>query len=118
VQGTKEGEYLFFLPDCADDEVHDSIGGDMNDYVSKVNYAPSTINRQPTNLQNVFFQNKCTAPYVRLYATRAIEAGEELYVDYGPEYDYAFMEVPAVQEYLLQVTGIEPEPTFTWDHAP
>jgi hypothetical protein len=118
MQDTKEGEYLFFLPLCADDELHDSIAGDMNDYVSKVNYAPRTINRQPTHLQNVIFKNMCEEPYVRLYATRAIEAGEELYVDYGPDYDYAFMEIPTVQDYLLRVTGIAKEDAFTWEHSP
>ncbi len=117
MQDTKEGEYLFFLPECAGLDMYDSIAGDMDDYVSKVNYAPAIINRQPTRLQNVSFQNACTEPYVRLFATRNIRADEELYVDYGPDYDYAFMEIPAVQDYFLQVTGIEREETFLWEHA-
>ncbi len=118
MQDTKEGEYLFFLPECAGVELYDSIAGDMDDYVSKVNYAPAIINRQPTRLQNVSFQNACSEPYVRLFATRAIRADEELYVDYGPDYDYAFMEIPAVQDFFLQVTGIEKQETFAWEHGP
>jgi hypothetical protein len=89
----------------------------MNDYVSKVNYAPRTINRQPTRLQNVIFRNFCTQPYVRLFATRDIEADEELYVDYGPDYDYVFMALPTVQDYFLRVTGIEKQEAFTWEHS-
>lgn len=116
MQGTKEGEYLFFLPACANDEAHDSIAGDMEDYISKVNYAPATINRQPTYLQNVTFENFCEPPYVRLFAMRKIDANEELYVDYGPDYNYDFMEFPAVQEHLLRVTGISKAAEFTWEH--
>jgi hypothetical protein len=115
--GTKQGEYLFFLPDCAADEMHDSIAGDMNDYISKVNYAPDKINRQSTLLQNVAFEYECEEPYVRLYATRGIAADEELYVDYGSAYDYAFMQIPAVQDYFLHSAWIDREDEFTWDHG-
>jgi hypothetical protein len=117
LEGTKAGAYLFGIPECAGDEVHDSIAGDMNDFVSKVNFAPRRINGQPTHLQNVEFREECTEPYIRLYSIRDIAAGEELYADYGPDYDYAFMEIPAVQNYLLQAAGIEEHAEFSWDNA-
>jgi hypothetical protein len=115
LEGTKAGEYLFGIPECAEDEVHDSIAGDMNDYVSKVNFAPETINGQPTNLQNAVFFEECAEPYVRLYTVRAIAADEEVYADYGPDYDYFFMEIPEVQEHLLQAAGIAKQAEFAWD---
>jgi hypothetical protein len=114
--GTREGLYLFTLPDCAVDDTKDTIAGDMDHYVSKVNYAPETINGKKTDLLNVFFATSCKEPHVRLYAKRAIEAGEELYVDYGPHYDYHFMNLPEVQEYFSRASGIEGAWT-DWQYA-
>jgi hypothetical protein len=115
--GTHEGLYLFTLPECAQDDTRDTIAGDVEDYVSKVNFAPETINGQPTDLQNVFFATSCKEPFVRMYAKRRIEGGDELYVDYGPHYDYGFMDRPEVQEYFMKVAGIDGGPAFDWEYA-
>lgn len=114
--GTREGLYLFTLPQCAQDDTKDTIAGDVEHYVSKVNYAPETINGTVTDLQNVYFATSCKEPHVRLYAKRAIQAGEELYTDYGPHYDYHFMNEPQVQDYFLAAAGIE-GPWTDWQYA-
>jgi SET domain-containing protein len=114
--GTREGLYLFTLPKCAQDDTRDTIAGDVDDYISKVNYAPEKINGHPTDLQNTYFATACKEPFVRLYAKRKIEAGEELYVDYGPNYDYHFMNLPDVQAYFMKAAGVE-GPTFEFEYA-
>ena len=113
----RAADYLFFIPPCANEKVYDSIAGDMEHYVSKVNFGPKTINGQATQLQNVDFDLKCEEPYARLYSTRAIGAGEELLSDYGPEYPYDFMDLPAVQDYFLGAAGIDRAERFDWDYA-
>jgi hypothetical protein len=113
----KPSDYLFFIPDCANDPYYESIAGDVDHYVSKVNFGPLEINGKPTNLQNVDFDLHCEEPYARLVATRDIKAGEELLSDYGPSYPYGFMDLPAVQDYLLGAATIEPAEEFTWDYA-
>jgi hypothetical protein len=114
---TREGLYLFTLPQCAQDDTRDTIAGDIDDYISKVNFAPETINGHPTHLQNVMFATACKEPFVRLYATRDIAADEELYVDYGPYYDYHFMDRSEVQQHFLHAAGLEATSTFEWEYG-
>ena len=110
-------EYLFLLPDCAEEGEHTGIAGDLDHPISKVNYAPAELNGQPTHLRNVDFMEYCERPYERLYTTRAVRAGEELYTDYGSEYPYTFMALQSVQQHFLDVTGIPAQAEFTWEYA-
>ncbi|HNO26792.1 MAG TPA: SET domain-containing protein-lysine N-methyltransferase, partial [Leptospiraceae bacterium] len=80
----------------------------------KVNFAPKKINDTDTNLQNVHFKKFCDEPYIRLYASRDISVGEELYVSYGDEYEYDFMNYKEVQDFFLKKTGIKKKDTFTY----
>lgn len=109
--------YLFQLPECARDETHDRIVGDPEHYVSKVNFAPDTINGRHTGLLSATFWTYCEEPYVRLFSDRAIAPGEEVYTDYGPDYDYAFMDRPEVQQHFLRVAGVPPSEAFAWTRA-
>jgi hypothetical protein len=117
VSGAPHVTYLFILPDCAQDETHDRIAGDSEHYVSKVNFAPEKINGHDTRLQSTTFYEYCEEPFIRLFSTRAIALDEEVYTDYGPDYDYEFMDRDEVQQHFLRVTGIAPRPTFEWDYA-
>ena len=110
--------YLFQLPECAQDETRHRIVGDSEHYVSKVNFAPHTINGRPTGLQSATFWTYCEAPFIRLFADRTIARDEEVYTDYGPDYDYAFMDHPEVQRHFLRVAGAPPDAGFAWEHAP
>jgi hypothetical protein len=110
--------YLFQLPECAHDQTRDRIAGDSEHYVSKVNFAPSTINGRATGLQSATFWTYCEEPFVRLFSDRAIARDEEVYTDYGPDYDYDFMSRAEVQEHFLRVAGIPAAETFVWDHEP
>ncbi len=110
-----ESAYLMEFPSFVG-TAYDCIAGDTQHYVSKVNFAPSRLNGQDTNLQNVRWESFCTEPYVRLYSTRDITAGEELYVDYGPSYAYGFMELPAVQAFFSASIGASPEDGFVFEY--
>ena len=111
-----ESAYLFELPRHAR-TTYGSIAGDPLHYVSKVNFAPSEINGEDTNLQNIEWEIFCDEPYVRLYSTREITAGEELYVDYGPSYGYEFMAHPRVQEFFLALIGTTSEEGFVFEYS-
>lgn len=109
--------YLFLLPECADEPIYAGIAGDLEHPISKVNFAPSTVNGHPTRLQNVDFIEQCDEPYEKLFTTRFVHAGEELYTDYGPDYPYDFMEFEAVQAHFLEVAGAPELADFTWDYS-
>jgi hypothetical protein len=109
--------YLFLVPECAEEPVYTGIVGDLNHPISKVNYAPAEINGKKTHLQNVEFHEQCEEPYEQLYTIRDVKAGEELYTDYGPEYDYDFMAYDTVRQHFLNVTGIPAQDEFTWEYT-
>lgn len=111
-----ETAYLFEIPSYVDTE-YETIAGDLQHYVSKVNFAPSQINGEDTGLQNVQWALFCDEPYVRLYSARDIAKGEELYADYGPAYDYGFMEHPPVQEFFLAAIGASSGQGFVFEYS-
>ena len=116
IHAKKEHWYMFTMPECANEPNYPYIDGDRNHFASKVNFAPSEINGKPTNLQNVYFLKHCDEPYIRLYASRDIKKGEELFVSYGGIYDYHFMQFKEVQDFFLKKTGIKigPKEKFTF----
>ncbi|HMV45168.1 MAG TPA: SET domain-containing protein-lysine N-methyltransferase [Leptospiraceae bacterium] len=109
--------YMFTMPECANEPNYPYLDGNRDHYGSKVNFAPSKINGKPTKLQNVHFLKHCEEPYIRLYASRDIKKGEELYVSYGGIYNYHFMEFPDVQKFFLEKSGIKLKPNekFTFE---
>lgn len=104
-------EYLAGLPDCAFNEVPpyrylDSkhFGG----HVSRVNFAPRTVNGIETNFQNAKIDRVCRMPWVVFVATRDIEAGEEIWASYGPNYYYErFMYEPSVRDFFCSRAKID-----------
>lgn len=131
--------YMFTMPDCARERIqykecqedenkkknnpeckepdYPYLDGNREHYGSKVNFAPAKINGKPTKLQNVHFLKHCEDPYIRLYATRDIKKGEELYVSYGSIYNYHFMEFLDVQNFFLEKSGLKlkPKEKFTFE---
>jgi len=84
-------QYMMGLLDCAKPRTGGiaTIDGIRGNVFTRMNYAPA-------GFQNVKFEKTCEAPFVRVVALRDITAGEELWVDYGPNYRYDFMEDPSV----------------------
>ena len=83
--------YMMGLLDCAKPSTGGlaTIDGIQGNVFTRMNYAPAEF-------QNVKFEKTCEAPFVRIVALRDIAAGEELWVDYGPNYRYDFMQDPEV----------------------
>lgn len=84
-------QYMMGLLDCAKPHTGgiSIIDGIKGNVFTRMNYAP-------VEFQNVKFEKICEAPYVRIVALRDIAPGEELWVEYGPNYRYDFMKDPAV----------------------
>src|SRR5512143_2613894 len=91
-------QYMMGLLDCA--KPHTSgiaiIDGIDGNVFTRMNYAPAEF-------QNVKFEKICEAPFVRITALRDIAVGEELWVDYGPNYLYDFMTDPAVVKFFADL---------------
>jgi SET domain-containing protein len=69
------------------------IDGRNGNFTTRINYAPQEF-------QNVKFQKVCEKPFVIVVALRDIKKDEEIYIDYGPDYIYDFMEFPEVKNYF------------------
>jgi SET domain-containing protein len=84
-------QYMMGLLDCAKPQTGGlvTVDGVNGNVFTRMNYAPAEF-------QNVRFEKVCEAPFVKVVALRDIAAGEELWVDYGPRYDYGFMNDPVV----------------------
>ena len=84
-------QYMMGLLDCAKSHTGDitTIDGIRGNVFTRMNYAPAEF-------QNVKFEKICEPPFVKIVALRDIAAGEELWVDYGPNYRYDFMKDEAV----------------------
>ncbi len=100
-------QYMMGLLDCAKPHtggltIIDGIDGNV---FTRMNYAPAEF-------QNVKFEKICEAPFVKITALKDIAAGEELWVDYGPNYRYDFMNDPAVVKFFadLHAKGGRPGP--------
>ncbi len=72
------------------------IDGITGNAFTRMNYAPAEF-------RNVKFEKICEAPFVKIMALRDIAAGEELWVDYGPNYRYDFMNDPAVAKFFADL---------------
>jgi SET domain-containing protein len=88
-------QYMMGLLDCAKPHTGGitTIDGIAGNVFTRMNYAP-------IEFRNVKFEKICEAPFVKITALRDIAAGEELWVDYGPNYRYDFMSDPAVVKFF------------------
>jgi SET domain-containing protein len=96
-------QYMMGLLACAQPRTWGitTIDGIHGNVFTRVNYAPAEF-------QNVRFEKTCEAPFVRIVALRDIAAGEELWVDYGPNYRYDFMQDPAVIKFFADLKASGP----------
>jgi SET domain-containing protein len=89
-------QYVMWFKDCAKQYSGKYVGVDGREegsIATRINYAPPKF-------QNVKFEKLCNPPYVLVRTLRAIDAGEELYIDYGPYYDYEFMKDKEIQKFF------------------
>jgi SET domain-containing protein len=94
-------QYMMGLLDCAKPHtggitIIDGIDGNV---FTRMNYAPAEF-------RNVKFEKICDAPFVKIMALRDIAAGEELWVDYGPNYRYDFMNDTAVVAFFAELHAL------------
>ena len=94
-------QYMMGLLDCAKPHtggitIIDGIDGNV---FTRMNYAPAEF-------RNVKFEKICEAPFVKIMALRDIAAGEELWVDYGPNYRYDFMNDAAVVKFFAELQAV------------
>lgn len=114
----KPSGYLAELPACAhqqtkpyrllDSEQH---GG----HVSRINFAPRVINGKETNFQNSGIKPICESPWIVFEALRDIEPGEEIFVSYGPRYNYSFMSDAAIRAHFCGRAGVDCSQNWKWE---
>ena len=85
-------QYVMWFKDCAKPYLGNYVRIEGNVF-TRMNYAP-------VKFQNVKFEKTCEPPYALIRTLRVIEAGEELYVDYGPYYDYEFMKDKEIRKFF------------------
>jgi uncharacterized protein len=91
-------QYMMGLLECVKPHTNGlvTIDGISGNAFTRMNYAPAEF-------QNVKFEKICEPPFVKITALRDIAAGDELWVDYGPNYRYDFMEDPAVVKFFADL---------------
>lgn len=111
--------YVASIPECAWEETKPYKYLDSKHFgahVSRINFAPKTINGIDTGLQNSALRQICNYPYVIFVALRDIEPGEELWSSYGPHYHYdAFMYEPAVKEFFCNRAKIDCREKYSFE---
>lgn len=103
--------YLASIPECAWEETKPYKYLDAKHFgahVSRINFAPKTVNGIETGFQNSALRQICNYPYVIFVALKDIAAGEEIWSSYGPHYHYdQFMYDPAVKEFFCSQAKID-----------
>lgn len=111
--------YLASIPECAWEETKPYKYLDSKHFgahVSRINFAPRTINGIDTGFQNAALRQLCNYPYVIFVALRDIPAGAELWASYGPHYHYdQFMYEPAVREFFCQQAKIDCREKYSFE---
>ena len=96
--------YLASIPECAWEETKPYKYLDAKHFganVSRINFAPKTINGADTHFQNAVINQLCNYPYVIFVALKDIAPGEEIWASYGPYYSYdKFMYIAAVRDFF------------------
>jgi SET domain-containing protein len=72
------------------------IDGREGNFTTRINYSPPKF-------RNVKFLKICPPPYALVVSTRDIKKGEELYIDYGDNYVYDFMENEKVIQFFKEL---------------
>jgi hypothetical protein len=111
--------YMMGLTDCAFMKVPPYLYLDARQHgghVSRANFAPRRINGRETGFQNAAFRRLCDAPYVQVVALVDIEPGAEIWVSYGPNYNYgAFMDLPAVRDFFCGLLSMDCRQAYTYE---
>ena len=111
--------YLVGLDDCAFMRIPPYRYIDSRNHgghVSRINFAPRTINGRETNFQNAAIRRLCEAPYVVFVALKDIEPGTEIWASYGPHYPYdRFMYEPAVREFFCNQAKIDCRENYSFE---
>jgi hypothetical protein len=111
--------YLASIPECAWEETKPYKYLDAKHFgahVSRINFAPKTINGIEAGLQNAALRQLCNYPYVIFVALRDIEVGTEIWSSYGPYYPYdQFMYEPAVREFFCHQAKIDCRETYSFE---
>jgi len=111
--------YLASIPECAWEETKPYRYLDAKHYganVSRINFAPKTINSIDTHFQNAALLQLCNYPYVVFVALRDIEAGEEIWASYGPHYSYdKFMYLAEVRDFFCRRLKIDCSQEYSFD---
>lgn len=101
--------YIVSISECAWQETEPYRYLDSKHFganVSRINFAPKSLNGIKTGFQNSALVQICTYPYVVFKALRDIAAGEEIWASYGPNYDYSFMAAREVREFFCDLANI------------
>ena len=111
--------YLASIPECAWKETKPYKYLDAKHFgahVSRINFAPKTINGIEAGLQNAALRQLCNYPYVIFVALRDIEVGTEIWSSYGPYYPYdQFMYEPAVREFFCHQAKIDCRENYSFE---
>ena len=111
--------YLASIPECAWEETKPYKYLDskyFGAHVSRINFAPKTINGVETGFQNAALRQLCNYPYVIFVALRDLEPGKEIWASYGPYYHYdQFMYEPAVREFFCQQAKIDCRERYSFE---
>ena len=111
--------YLASIPECAWEETKPYKYLDAKHFgahVSRINFAPKTINGIEAGLQNAALRQLCNYPYVIFVALRDIEVGTEIWSSYGPNYPYdQFMYEPAVREFFCNQAKIDCREEYSFE---
>lgn len=117
-QVPKDTAYLVRLPECArlDGQRYYWLDGKAaSAHVTRVNFAPRTVNGVETRLQNAQISAVCRRPFIVFVASRDIAPGEEILTSYGGSYDYdPFMKRKAVQRHFCDRLKIDCSRGFTF----
>ena len=112
--------YVAALLECALKEAEPYKYLDSKDYgahVSRINFAPSKINGIETHFQNARIERLCKHPFVQFVALRDIQAGEEIWSSYGPNYDYErFMKIPEVRDFFCSRLKTDCREAYSYEH--
>ena len=111
--------YLASIPECAWEETKPYKYLDAKHFgahVSRINFAPKTINGIEAGLQNAALRQLCNYPYVIFVALRDIDVGTEIWSSYGPYYPYdQFMYEPAVREFFCNHAKIDCRENYSFE---
>ncbi|MGC4115845.1 MAG: SET domain-containing protein [Myxococcales bacterium] len=112
-------QHRALLPECGKQAeayccLEAKVGGGPG---AMINFAPRAVNGVDLGLQNVRLESFCRRPYLGFFAVRDIATGEELFTSYGKkgEYDYAFMELPAVKRFFCARPGVDCRERYDWE---